>query len=483
LNLTLTSIKDLFSWYGAKKMSQKTLHKILLVDPNQLALEQHLSLQGGFQILNVTDGRSAIEATREARPDLVLINVEVPGLDVAEFCRLIRADADLLETPVIIYSPYRADSMLAVEALQSGADDYIETPIDPALLSAKVARHAERGSAIRRQKELEAELRYDGELLRALLGNIPDAIYFKDTEGRFTRANRHVPYRGNNSSEEVIGKTDFDFFVEQHARAAFMDEQRIIRTGEPVIDKEEKEIYPDGSTTWLSTTKAPIMNGEGRVTGIVGISRDITKRRLAEEALAAEKRFTEEAINTMTGIFYMLDEAGNLLRWNRMLEIVTGYSVNELRRMSAFDLFAPKERPLVADKMAEVFVLGEATVEAFLVAKDGSSRPFLLNGRMLRLSGGRYLIGTGIDVSERQQAVQERERLNCELQEALQEVKALRGILPVCMYCKNIQRDDNFWERIETYISNHSEAQLNHSICPDCYKKEMESQVKDRSGE
>ena len=103
------------------------------------------------------------------------------------------------------------------------------------------------------------------------MDNIPDAIYFKDTEGRFTRVNRHAPYRGGNAPEEVVGKTDFDFFVEEHARAAYEDEQRVMRTGVPLVDKEECETYTDGSQTWLSTTKVPVFDERGRVTGIVGI--------------------------------------------------------------------------------------------------------------------------------------------------------------------------------------------------------------------
>jgi PAS domain S-box-containing protein len=383
-------------------MHPESLHKILLVDydPEQAAAMQQL-LQAGFHILNVTDGRLSLEVAKQAQADLVLCNIIMPGISAAELCRLMRTDADLSDTPIIVYSARREDSTSVIEVLRAGADDYIEIPIDPALLEAKAARHAARGACVRRQKELEAELRREGELLRALMDNIPDAIYFKDVEGRFIRTNRHVPYKGNNSPEDVIGKTDFHFFAYQHARAAFLDEQRIISTGQPIINKEEKEIYPDGSITWLSTTKAPIKDQDGRVTGIVGISRDITKGRQAEEALAAEKRLTEEALNASTGIFYLLDEAGNLLRWNRALEQTTGYSARELRPMNAFALFAEEERQLVASKIAEVFVIGEAAVEAHLVARDGSKRLFLLNGRLLQLDGGRYMVGTGTDISER----------------------------------------------------------------------------------
>jgi PAS domain S-box-containing protein len=136
---------------------------------------------------------------------------------------------------------------------------------------------------ITKSKRVQGALKRESDLLQALMDNIPDAIYFKDTESRFTRVNRHAPYRGNKTSEEVIGKTDFDFFVEEHARAAFEDEQQIIRTGIPIVDKIEKETYTDGSITWLSTTKVPILDEAGRVTGIVGISRDITERKRAEE--------------------------------------------------------------------------------------------------------------------------------------------------------------------------------------------------------
>ncbi len=83
------------------------------------------------------------------------------------------------------------------------------------------------------QKAAQEALRRESTLLHALMDNIPDAIYFKDTEGRFTRVNSHAPYRGGKAPEEVVGKTDFDFFVEEHARAAYEDEQRVMRTGVP----------------------------------------------------------------------------------------------------------------------------------------------------------------------------------------------------------------------------------------------------------
>ncbi len=151
---------------------------------------------------------------------------------------------------------------------------------------------------ITEQKRTQDTLRRESALMQALMDNIPDAIYFKDTESRFMRVNRHAPYRGNNDPADVIGKTDFDFFIEEHARAAYEDEQRIMRTGQPIIDKVERETYPDGTVTWLSTTKVPILDEAGRVTGLVGISRDITERKRAEEGhiqFVREQAAREEA--------------------------------------------------------------------------------------------------------------------------------------------------------------------------------------------
>jgi PAS domain S-box-containing protein len=136
---------------------------------------------------------------------------------------------------------------------------------------------------ITEQKQSQETLRHESTLLQSLMDNIPDAIYFKDLESRFTRVNRHAPYKGKKDPANVIGKTDFDFFIEEHARAAYEDEQRIMRTGQAIIDKVEQETYPDGSITWLSTTKVPILDEAGTVTGLVGISRDITERKRAEE--------------------------------------------------------------------------------------------------------------------------------------------------------------------------------------------------------
>jgi PAS domain S-box-containing protein len=126
----------------------------------------------------------------------------------------------------------------------------------------------------------------DSFLLQNLLQNFPDHIFFKDRQSRWILVNPSAAHNlGAYSPEEVIGKTDFDFFAYEHASKALADEQEILRTGVPMVGKDEKETKADGTTAWVTTTKLPLRNTKGEIVGTFGISRDITARKLAEEAL------------------------------------------------------------------------------------------------------------------------------------------------------------------------------------------------------
>ncbi len=123
--------------------------------------------------------------------------------------------------------------------------------------------------------------------LMHLLRETPDNIYFKDLSGRFLLVSHAMAqYFKLDHPEQAYGKTDFDFFSEVHAREALEDEKTIIETSRPIIGKEEKETWPDGRETWVSTSKEPLIDDNGRIVGTFGISRDITARKLAEARAA-----------------------------------------------------------------------------------------------------------------------------------------------------------------------------------------------------
>jgi phosphoserine phosphatase RsbU/P len=127
-------------------------------------------------------------------------------------------------------------------------------------------------------------------LFRFLLENTPDQVYFKDRQGRFLRASRAVAeYMDIPNPDDLIGKTDFDFWSEETAKEAFADEKRIMETGMPMVGKIEKLIHSDGRITWDYTTKMPLKDSSGQVIGICGINKDFTAIKQMEDTLAEER--------------------------------------------------------------------------------------------------------------------------------------------------------------------------------------------------
>jgi len=138
------------------------------------------------------------------------------------------------------------------------------------------------------QHTAEESLRKEQQLVQTLMTTIPSAIYFKDLKSRFIRVNQALAKSfGQASPDDLVGKTDFDFFTQEHAQAAYEDEQRIIQTGTPILNLVEKETWPDRPPTWVATTKMPLRDEHGTIVGTFGLSTDITEQKRNEEQRAA----------------------------------------------------------------------------------------------------------------------------------------------------------------------------------------------------
>jgi phosphoserine phosphatase RsbU/P len=140
---------------------------------------------------------------------------------------------------------------------------------------------------ITERRQTELALAKERSLLTTLMENLPHLIYFKDLDSRFIAVSRNLAeVHGRKDPAELIGLTDRDLFSTEHAEAALADERKIIHTGKPIIDYEEKETWPDREDTWVSTTKMPLRDTQGNIIGTFGISRDITEKKRAAEKLA-----------------------------------------------------------------------------------------------------------------------------------------------------------------------------------------------------
>lgn len=133
------------------------------------------------------------------------------------------------------------------------------------------------------RKQAEDALARERDLLHVLMDSVPDTVYFKDRNSRFTLVNdRQARMLGVNSPEDAVGRNDSHFMPAALAEAVLEEERRLIEKGEALLDRVEYIPLPDGTPRWMSASKAPIRDQHGHITGLVGISRDITERKLAE---------------------------------------------------------------------------------------------------------------------------------------------------------------------------------------------------------
>ena len=132
--------------------------------------------------------------------------------------------------------------------------------------------------------EIENKFVRELQLQQYFMDYLPDSIYFKDIDSRFIKANKATLTKmGLSSFDELLGKTDFDIFCDEHAQLAKKDEEEIIKSRTSIINKIEKEIWRDGKVTWASTTKIPLIDENDVVYGTFGITRDITELKKAED--------------------------------------------------------------------------------------------------------------------------------------------------------------------------------------------------------
>ena len=197
------------------------------------------------------------------------------------------------------------DLLISVETIRLNEEAYALTTMIDVTERKRVGDALQKAHSEleRKIQERTAALSQANALLQMLLDHMPDHIYFKDAQSRFIRNSRsQAKSLGLSDPAEAVGKSDFDFFT--HAQISYEIEQEIIRSGQPLIDQEERVVWPDGRETWVSTTKAPLLDLDGRIIGTFGISRDITERKQADVALQKAKLELEAANKELEAFSY-----------------------------------------------------------------------------------------------------------------------------------------------------------------------------------
>lgn len=228
-------------------------------------------------------------------------------------------------------------------------------------------------------------------LASTVIERVSDAFVALDRNWCYTYMNRKAGEIFGREPAEMIGRniwTEFPEGIGQPFYKAYhkaLEEQTYIYLEEfypPYNLWFENHIYPseDGLTIYF---------------------KDITARKRAEQELLREKNLSESIINSLPGAFYMYDRSGRFVKWNENFEKVSGYTGSEIRLMNPLDFFDDDEKEILAERIGEVFKKGSSDIEAHMFTKDRRKIPFYFNGHAFSIDGAEYLLGVGIDISER----------------------------------------------------------------------------------
>ena len=272
---------------------------------------------------------------------------------------------------------------------------------------------------ITERKRMERSLEERQYLLQKILDTEPGTVYIYDLgEQRNVYVNRHwlsafgytaeeTQAMGDELSARIFHPDDLRLITEHHESWRQADEGEI-RTFQYRVRSKA------GEWRWLFSRETPFLRAEtGEVRQILGIADDITDQIRMQEAVLKEKDFSEAMLDSLPGVFYFYDHEGNFLRWNRNFEELTGYSAEEIAQMHPLDFFEGQEKEYIAERIQRVFADGKSDAEANFVTKDHEMFPYYFTGKRTEIDGALYLIGMGIDISERKKAdfaLRERER-------------------------------------------------------------------------
>jgi two-component system cell cycle sensor histidine kinase/response regulator CckA len=246
-------------------------------------------------------------------------------------------------------------------------------------------------------------------LLRTLIDTLPDAIWTKDADCRFALSNPgHNRLVGRESEQEVVGKTGFDFHPHDLAMEYHLDDLRVLRDGETIMNKEEQVRTSSGQELWHLAIKAPIRDRDGKITGLVGISRNIQYRKEAELVIrASERRHRAFFEVTTAGVVEVTTDA-RIIRANEAFCRMLGYSTDEIIGMPVVDLLFPEDREETLGQYQTLIAERTPAFEAErrYKRKDGAMIWARASAVLVRDENGKpsWLCGVVIDLTARRKA-------------------------------------------------------------------------------
>jgi len=331
------------------------------------------------------------------------------------------------------------------------------------------------------KNELEAfgtfkkQLRSKLDFFNLLFETLSNPIFVKDKKGLYLTCNTAFEKFTGKKRNQIIGKTVYDMGPKEIADTyKQMDDQLFEQGGTQQYEWKVKN--KNGQLRDVIFDKAVFCDEEKNIAGLIGVITDITPRTKAEAAIkASEEKFKKISAMANDAIIRM-DQEGKIVYWNKAARTIFGYTAKEAIGKDLHQLLVPEKYLLAFEGGFKNFkkdgkgpAIGK-TLELSAIKKGGIEFEVELSLSSFQAGGHWNAVGIVRDISSRKKNEREREHLIKNLEQALNEIKTLRGIVPICASCKKIRDDKGFWKHVETYVQEHSHAQFSHGICPDCRK-------------
>lgn len=248
-------------------------------------------------------------------------------------------------------------------------------------------------------------LRESRQVLEGILNSIPIRVFWKNRNLVYMGCNRPFAIdAGFSAPEEIVGKDDYHMGWRDQASLYRDDDRQVIETGKAKLLIEEPQTTPDGRTITLLTSKMPLRGPNDEIEGVLGTYWDISERKRIEEALARERDFSAALIDSLPGLFLLMDEQAHLLRWNRNAPDVLGVADRQLLWRDALSFVADADRALVKERVLAAFREGTADFEVGVKTATGQVRTFHFNSTRVGIPANRYLVALGIDTTAEREA-------------------------------------------------------------------------------
>jgi PAS domain S-box-containing protein len=331
---------------------------------------------------------------------------------------------------------------------------------------------------ISERKKVEKEIHAQKQYFEALFNSTADAIVSLDLDDCIVNVNTQFETMFKYKLDEIKGKNIDNIIVPKEKRQEAKNITKLVQQGGIAVS-ENKRQRKDGTLVDVSIGGAPIIVAEKQI-GILATYRDITERKKAEEEIRTQKQYFEALFRSSPGAIVSLDMKERIVNINPQFEKLFGHHIKDIIGKKIDDMIVPQEFKKDAidlTKLAHREMI--AIREVKRMRKNGTLIDVSLGGAPIFVGGKQTgVLGIYTDISDRKRAEEEREKIIHKLQDALNRVNTLSGLIPICAGCKKIRDDQGYWSDVELYISKHSEAEFSHGLCNECMEKLHPEQYK-----